>query len=83
MTADELDVCGCDSLVFDGAGDSSGVEVVDDVVACGDDTLLPDVFRVVCGWTRSDSTWLGGRAHLRRRFPAPGAATDACNVFVS
>ena len=32
----------------DGAGDSSGVEVVDDV-ACGDDTPLPDAFRVG-GW---------------------------------
>ena len=31
----------------DVAGDSSGVEVVDDVVACGDDTQLPDGFRVV------------------------------------
>ena len=49
MTTGELDVCGCDSLVSDGAGDSSGVEVVDDVVACGDDTLLPDAFRVG-GW---------------------------------
>ena len=25
----------------------------------------------------SGSIWLGGRAHLRRRFPAPGATTDA------
>ena len=49
MTADELDVCGCDSLVSDGAGDSSGGEVLDDVVACGDDTQLPDAFRVG-GW---------------------------------
>ena len=49
MTTGELDVCGCDSLVSDGAGDSSGVEVVDDVVAFGDDTLLPDAFRVD-GW---------------------------------
>ena len=49
ITAGELDVCGCDSLVYYGAGDSSGVEVVDDVVACGDDTLLPDAFRVG-GW---------------------------------
>ena len=49
MTAGELDVCGCDSLVSVGAGYSSGVEVVDDVVACGDDTLLPDAFRV-SGW---------------------------------
>ena len=46
MTAGELDVCGCDSLVSDDAGDSSGVEVVDDVVACGDATLLPEDFRV-------------------------------------
>ena len=49
MTTVELDVCGCDSLVSDGAGDSSGVEVVVDVVACGDDTRLPDAFRVD-GW---------------------------------
>ena len=50
MTAGDLDVCGCDSLVSDGVGDSSGIEVVDDVVACGDDTpLLPDAFRVG-GW---------------------------------
>ena len=33
----------------DGAGDSSGVEVVNDVVSCGDDTLLHDAFRVG-GW---------------------------------
>ena len=37
MTAGELNVCVCDSLEYDGAGDSSGVEVDDDVVACGDD----------------------------------------------
>ena len=34
--------------MYDGAGDSSGVEVVDGVVACGDDTLLPDF--CVGGW---------------------------------
>ena len=88
MTADELDVCGCDSLVSDGDGDSSGGEVLDDVVACGDDTPLPDAFRVggwlsIGGWTRVGSTWLGGRAHLRRRLPASGATTDAWNLFVS
>ena len=83
MTADELDVCGCDSLVSYGAGDSSGVEVVDDVVACGDDTLLPDAFRVVGGCTRNGSSWFGGRAHLRRQFPAARATTDARNVFAS
>ena len=48
MTAGEFDVCGCDSLLSDGAGDSSGVGVVDDVVACGDDTLLHDAVRVAC-----------------------------------
>ena len=40
MTAGELDVCGCDSVVSDEAGVSNGVEVVvsvDDVVVCGDD----------------------------------------------
>ena len=47
--AGDLDVCGCDILVSDGVGDSSGVEMVDDVVACGDETLLPDAFRVG-GW---------------------------------
>ena len=65
-----------------GDGDSSGVEVVGDVVACGDDAVLPDAFRVG-GWTRSDATWLGGWARLRRRFPALRATTDARNVFVS
>ena len=34
------------AIVSDGVGDSSGVEVVDDVVACGDGTLLSDAFRV-------------------------------------
>ena len=49
MTAGELDVCGYDSVVSDEAGESNGVEVVvsvDDVVACGDDPLVPDVVRV-------------------------------------
>ena len=49
MTTGEFDVCGCDSLVSDGAGDSSGVGGVDDVVACGGDTLLYDAVRVA-GW---------------------------------
>ena len=49
MTAGELDMCACDRLVYDEAGDSRGVDVVDDVVACADDTLLPDAFRVD-GW---------------------------------
>ena len=49
MAAGELDVCACDRFVSDGAGDSSGADVVDDVVACGDDTLLHDVVRVG-GW---------------------------------
>ena len=58
LTAREFDVCACDSdslvmtagdLVYDGAGDSSGAESVDDVVACSDDAVLPDVFRVR-GW---------------------------------
>ena len=49
MTAGELDVCGCDSVVSDEAGVSNGVEVVvsvDDVVVCGDDPLVSDVVRV-------------------------------------
>ena len=45
-TADDFDVCACDSLVSDGAGDSSAVEFVDDVVACSDDTM-----------TRCSMTW--------------------------
>ena len=49
MTAGEFDMCACDSLVSDGTGDSSGVEVVDDVVACGDDTLLDDAVHIG-GW---------------------------------
>ena len=49
MTAGAPDVCGCDSLVSDGVGDSS-VEVVGDFVACDDDlALLPDAIRVG-GW---------------------------------
>ena len=36
MTAGDLDMCACVFLVYGGAGDSSGVDVVDDVVACGD-----------------------------------------------
>ena len=44
MTADGLDVCGRDSVVSDEAGE---VVSVDDVVACGDDPLLPDAVRVV------------------------------------
>ena len=43
MTAGELDVCCCGSLVSDETGD--GVSV-DEVVACGDDPLLPDSVRI-------------------------------------
>ena len=42
LTAGELDVCCCGSLVSDETGD---VVSVDDVVACGDDPLLPDSVR--------------------------------------
>ena len=42
MTAGELDVCGCDSLVSDETGDVS----IDDVIACGDAPLLTDAVRV-------------------------------------
>ena len=42
LTAGELDVCCCGSLVTDETGD---VVSVDDVVACGDDPLLPDSVR--------------------------------------
>ena len=42
MTAGELDVCCCGSLVSDDTGDVS----VDDVIVCGDDPLLPDSVRV-------------------------------------
>ena len=50
MTDGELDVCARDRLLY--TGDSSGVEVVvsvDDVVACGDNPLLPDAVRFG-GW---------------------------------
>ena len=65
MTADELDMCACDSLVSGGAGDSSSVEVVDDVVACGGDTVLPDAFRVgdwlsVVGLGVAQPGWVDG-----------------------
>ena len=43
------DVCGCDSLVSDGAGDSSGVGLFNDVVSCRHDILLHDAVRVG-GW---------------------------------
>ena len=43
VTAGEFDVCGCGSLERDETGD---VVSVDDVVACGDDPLLPDAVRV-------------------------------------
>ena len=43
MTAGELDVFGYDSVVSDETGE---VVFVDDVVACGDDPLLPDAVRV-------------------------------------
>ena len=49
MTAGEFDLCACDSVVSGGAGNSSGVEVVDDVFECGDEAVLPDAFRVG-GW---------------------------------
>ena len=52
MTDSELNVCGCDNVVSDVAGNSSRVEVVlsiDDVVLCGDGPLLPDAVRVG-GW---------------------------------
>ena len=42
LTAGDLDVCCCGSLVTDETGD---VVSVDDVVACGDDPLLPDTVR--------------------------------------
>ena len=45
----DADMCGRYSIVTDETGDWSGVEVVDDVVAYGDDTLLHDAVRV-SGW---------------------------------
>ena len=65
MTADELDMCACDSLVSGWAGDSSSVEVVDDVVACGDDAVLPDAFLVgdwlsVVGLEVAQPGWVDG-----------------------
>ena len=49
MTAGELDVFGYDSVVSDETGQ---VVSVDDVVACGDDPLLPTRFALVavCRW---------------------------------
>ena len=47
MTADGLDVCGRDSVVSDETGEVVSVDDVDDIVACGDDPLLPDAVRVV------------------------------------
>ena len=43
MTASELDVCGCDSLVSVETGE---VVSVDYVVVCCEDPLLPDAVRV-------------------------------------
>ena len=67
------------------AGGSSGVEVVDDVVACCDETLLPDAFRVggwlsVVGPGVVQPVWVNGLicADLTAR-----ATTDARNVFAS
>ena len=65
VTADEFDGCACDSLVSDGAGDSSAVEVVDDVVACSDDTLFHDVARVG-GWLSVLGDTLMGGAGVAR-----------------
>ena len=88
MTTGELDVCGCDSLVSDGPGDSSGVEVVDDVVACGDDTLLPDAFRVdgwlsVVGLGVAQRGWMDGLIRADDSLRPKPLVTDARNVFVS
>ena len=50
MTVGGLDVCACDSLVFDETGE---IVSVDDVVACGGGTLLHDSVRVGghgCRW---------------------------------
>ena len=47
MTADGLDVCGRDSVVSDETGEVVSVDDVDDIVACGDDPLLPDAVRFV------------------------------------
>ena len=49
MTAGELDVCDCDSVVSDEASNSSRVEVVvsiNDDVARGDEPLLHDAVRI-------------------------------------
>ena len=91
LTTGELDVCGCDSLVSDGAGDSSGVEVVDDVVACGDDTLLPDAFRVdgwlsVVGLGVAQPGWVDGLIRADdslRPEPPPMHAMYLCRSFLA
>ena len=91
MTTGELDVCGCDSLVSDGAGDSSGVEVVDDVVACGDDTLLPDAFRVdgwlsVVGIRVAQPGWVDGLIRTNdslRPEPPPMQAMCLCHSLLA
>ena len=49
----------------DGAGYSNGVEVVDDVVACGDDPVLPAAFPVggwlsVVGQGVTQPSWVDG-----------------------
>ena len=96
MTANELDVCGYDSVVSDEAGNSSGVEMVVSIdyaflvggwlSADGDTSMYGagvarsdpgDNWVMVCA--RNGSTWLGGRALMRRRFPATRATTDARN----
>ena len=78
-------MCVCDSLVYDGAGDKSGVEVVDDVVACVDDTLLTDAFRVggwlsVVGQGVAQRGWVDGLIYARR-FPVARTTTYARNVL--
>ena len=56
MTAGELDVCGCDSLVSDAAGDSSGVEVVvsSDNAVGGWLSVVSDTLMCGAGVARSD-----------------------------
>ena len=97
MTASELGVCGCDSVVSDEAGNSSGVEVVvtiDDMIRVGDWlSVVGDTLMCGAGVARRDRGDTGvvvrpgvtqpGWTHLRRWFLAARAITDARNVFES
>ena len=58
ITAGEFDVCACDSLVSGGAGDSSGAESVDDVVAYSDDAFRVGGWLSVVGLGVAQPGWV-------------------------